>query len=168
MKKSKNNISAITRASKVKNIMSFPVITLTKDETVHKAMDLMSKHHFSTIVVTDKDKPIGLITEKEIISNIFLKSKNPKKVSLGNFTKKPIPKLAPNDSLLKASNIMAKDIRKLVVIDNNRLVGILTEMDVLKSFNIIYNNYKYLLWNPWYFVAIFLFLIIVFIYTILK
>ena len=65
-------------------------------------------------------------------------------------TKRPI-NIEPSASIHKASAIFkSKRVRHLVVVDlKGHVLGLISQTDVVQSFNRIYSNYQYLLWDPW-------------------
>ena len=163
------DLSQIYNNTYVKGIMSKSVLTLDQTDTIRQAMDLLSRHKFSTLVIEEKDKPVGIITEKDILQKVILKGKDPEKIKVGEVMDKGFFTIHPEDSLLKTSNIMErKSIKKMIVINGQgQLVGIVTETDIVKSFNAIYKSYKHLLWNPIIYVVIFFILLLIFLADII-
>lgn len=51
----------------VKSVMRYPPITIGPDGEVHHAAELMAKNHVSSVVITEKDEPVGIITTKDLI-----------------------------------------------------------------------------------------------------
>lgn len=167
LKKLSLNISKIKKSVLVKDIMSRKVVTLSKDDVVYKAVQLMDEKTISTVVISDGTKPIGIVTERDLVGKVLLKRKNPKKIKLfGIMTKKPIT-IEPSASIHKASAIFKnKRVRHLVVIDQKgHVLGLISQTDIVQSFNRIYSNYKYLLWDPW---LGFLFFILISVFFLLN
>ena len=69
--------------------------------------------------------------------------------------------------MLMASNYMKRtNVRKLVVVDDSgKLVGMLSQTDIIQSMNEIYESYKSLLWNPWYPLWIVFVILILYLFT---
>ena len=151
LKKLSLNISRIKKSVLVKDIMSRKVVTLSKDDAVYKAVELMDEKTISTVVISDGTKPIGIVTERDFVGKVLLKKKNPKKIKLSEImTKNPIT-IEPRASIHKASVISKnKRVRHLLVVDHKgQVLGLVSQTDIVQSFNRIYSNYKYLLWDPW-------------------
>lgn len=141
----KNNV-------RVKDVMSTTIFSLDKNEVVINAINLMGKKSLSSIVILDKQKPIGIVSESDLIKKILLINKDPKKTKIIDIMSKDPKKIGPMSSILYASNVMKKlKVRKLVVVDEDGdLLGILSQTDIIESMNKIYESYKTLLWNPSY------------------
>ena len=165
----KGNFSNIRKNILVKDIMSKEVVTLQKESSVKKSMILMTKYDFSSIVIKEDKKPIGIITEKDVMKRVFLKDLDPGKTKLQEVMTKSLKTASPNTSILKASNKLKQHhIKKLIVVDRKgNLVGILSQTDIIESMNRIYNSYKNLLWNPWFYFLLFILISILFIVEIL-
>lgn len=163
--KLKSVISKIRKNVYVKEIMSTDVLNLDKDDTVYKAIKVMADKSISTIVTIHGDKPVGIITERDLVKKLLLKGKDPKKVKIKDImTKNPIS-ITPDTSILRASNVMRlKNVRKLVVVDENKkLVGILSQTDIINSMQRIDNAYKKLFISPSFSVTLVVIVVILFI-----
>jgi len=148
----------------VKDIMPKKVLNLHADDYVFKAIDVMVEKSISTIVTKKDNKPIGILTERDLVKKMLLKNRDPKKTKIKEImTKKPI-EVHPDDTVLRASNIMKKHkVRKLVVVDdNNELVGILSQTDIIESLYEIEDAYKTLIWNPWFSIILIIIVLILF------
>jgi len=167
LKKLSLRISKIKKSVLVKDIMARKVVTLGKDDIVFKAAELMDEKTISTVVISDGTKPIGIVTEHDLVRKVLLKKKNPKKIKLSTvMTKKPIT-IEPVASIHKASAIFKnKRVRHLVVVDQEgHVLGLISQTDIVQSFNRIYSNYHHLLWDPW---LGFLFFVLISIFFLLN
>jgi CBS domain-containing protein len=144
-------ISVIQKSVLVKDIMSRDVISLDKNDTVFKAIEIMGNKSISTVVILDRKKPTGIVTERDLVKKILLKEKNPRKIKLSDIMTRSPKTINLDASIRKASNIMkTKKVRQLIVInEKGNTVGLISQTDIIKSMNRIYKNYKSLLWDPW-------------------
>ncbi|MEM3405711.1 MAG: CBS domain-containing protein [Candidatus Pacearchaeota archaeon] len=111
---------------KVKEIMN-KVIAIEHNISLREAAKIMSKKNIGSLVILKKDKIVGIITEKDIVDNA---SSLDKKVS--SFIKDNIITVDANDSLENAACLMSKyKIKRLPVLENDKLVGIITATDLL-------------------------------------
>lgn len=151
LKKLSLNISKIKKSVLVKDIMSRKVVTLSKNDTVYKAVELMDQKTISTVVISDGTMSIGIVTERDLVSRILLKRKDPKRTKISVIMSARPYTIEPKASVKKASNIFKKHhVRHLVVInDSGNVIGIISQTDIIKSFNRIYRGYSHLLWDPW-------------------
>ncbi|MEM3463694.1 MAG: CBS domain-containing protein, partial [Candidatus Bathyarchaeia archaeon] len=65
----------------VRDVMSSPVITIDEEAPANHVAELMDKHELGCIVVTNKEgKPIGIITERDLVTRVLAKNLKPDKV----------------------------------------------------------------------------------------
>ncbi len=150
LKKVMSKLWDIKKNVRVKDIMSKKSFSLDKNEKVMKAVRLMTEESISAIVILDKTKPIGIITERDLIKKVMLEKKDPSKLKISQIMSKEPKKIGPNSTILNASKVMKKlNVRKLVVVDEEgNMLGMLSQTDIIQSMNKIYESYKSLLWNP--------------------
>ncbi len=150
--KIKKHFWDIKRNVRVKDIMSTGLHTLDENVKVKDALNVMAKESISAIVIVDKSKPIGIVTERDLIRKVLLKNKDPSKLKLGEVMTKNPKKISPDATILIASNAMKKlSVRRLIVVNKEgNLLGILSQTDIIQSMNKIYESYRSLLWNPLY------------------
>ncbi|MFH1641406.1 MAG: ATPase domain-containing protein [Nanoarchaeota archaeon] len=118
---------------KVNEFMIKDVITEKSSSNVFDAAELMIKSGVSCLVILQNKKPIGLLTERSIIRNILLKGKNPKKIKT-NQAMHQIDTVNSDTGFFSLVNFMRKkNLRRVVVVDKNNLVGIVTETDVVNT-----------------------------------
>lgn len=122
----------------VQEIMTKNVVTIDCNETVLNACKTYKKHKVGCLVVMDKKIIVGIITERDIIERSILKGKDPKKTKVRDIMSTNIKTIHALASLEKASAIMKENnIKKLPVILNNEIVGIITETDLSRSIQTI-------------------------------
>jgi CBS domain-containing protein len=150
LKKTHSNFWDIKKNVMVKDVMSREIYSLDQKEKVSKAVELMCKESISSIIIIENKKPIGIITERDLIKKIIFTKQDPEKILISSIMSKNPKKIGPDSTILNASNIMKKlNVRKLVVVNNDgELIGMLSQTDIVKSMNKIYESYKALLWNP--------------------
>ncbi|HDQ06349.1 MAG TPA: CBS domain-containing protein [Candidatus Bathyarchaeota archaeon] len=114
---------------KVKDVMTTTVITIESNKTVAEATALMAENDVSNLIVMDNDTPIGIVTERDFVRRVLAKDK-PSKTKISEIMSTPLKLIDPDAPLKEAARIMVrKRIRKLPVIKDNKLVGIITTND---------------------------------------
>lgn len=122
---------------KISSIVSRDVITLNPDETLRSAIEKMHSSRVSCIVVTEDKKPVGILTERDVIQfigdNIDLNT-----TKLMTVMKGPIIAVSEEIEIPEAANIMAaKGLRRLVIVDKeNVITGIVTQTDIIRNMSI--------------------------------
>jgi CBS domain-containing protein len=111
--------------------MSTKVITVAQTEKVAKALSLMVKHKIGSVIVVDKGKPVGILTERDV-STRAAKSQNLKSMTLKTAMSKPLFTASPSMEIEDAVAAMVKnDIRRIPILEEGKLIGILTERDII-------------------------------------
>ncbi len=118
----------------VRDIMSRPPITTNENETVASVSKLMGKLDIGCVIIVDKSgNPAGIITERDIVQRVAAKNVLPSELKVAETMSKPVATINPSATVNDAAKIMNhKKIRRLAVIDNGKLVGIVTMKDILQ------------------------------------
>jgi CBS domain-containing protein len=113
-------------------IMTSPVVTVTINDTIGSAAAVMVRHEIGAVVVLDRDIPIGIITERDIVK-LLVKKKVALQKPLKSLLAKPLITATSRTSVQKALETMLRHkIRRLPIIDRKRLLGIVTEKDLMR------------------------------------
>jgi CBS domain-containing protein len=119
---------------KVEDVMVEGVITVDSDASVMKAVSLMNENEIGCLVVTRRGKAVGILTERDLLTRVIVKSKNPKKTKVREVMTKPLISGQPDMDLEEATKLMFKmKIKKLPVVESEgRLTGLITLTDVAR------------------------------------
>ncbi|MEE8400878.1 MAG: CBS domain-containing protein [Candidatus Hydrothermarchaeaceae archaeon] len=113
--------------------MTKNVKTITPDDIMENAAELMKKHRIGCLVVVDKDKPIGIVTERDIAYKIVAEGKGGD-IKVEEVMSKDLKTVGEDKSRVDAAKLMASHvIRRLPVLKKGKLVGIVTIEDIMKS-----------------------------------
>jgi len=117
----------------VKDIMTSPVVTLGENETIYKAAQLMDKHDVGCVIVTGKEgKPVGILTERDLIARVLAKNTLASKVKAGKVMTTPLLTIDPDETLAEAARKMSRlNVRRLGVVYKGNLEGIISSKDIL-------------------------------------
>jgi len=117
----------------VRDAMTREPRVVRRDTSVQEVVATMNKFDISSIIVVEEKRPIGMITHKDIISKILQPRIPPEAVTAREVMTTPIVTIDENASIDEAARLMAKKrIKKLVVITDNQLVGIITSSDLVR------------------------------------
>ncbi len=117
----------------VKDIMTKEVVTIDTNKSVFEAAALMTSKGLGCLVVVIKAYPVGIITERDIVRRIVAKRASPDVKVIDIMTKKLIT-IDPDTSLKEAARVMSTNkIRRLPVLKNNKLVGIVVASDFVRN-----------------------------------
>ena len=117
----------------VKNIMTKRIVTADQDDTVQKIAKKMVKYRVGSIIVTRKERPIGIITETDINKRVVAPAKDPKKLKAKDIMSSPIVHVRPNNDVSDIVHKMKKfKIRRFPVVENGKIIGIVTNTDIAR------------------------------------
>jgi CBS domain-containing protein len=117
----------------VKDIMTKEVVTIEANKTVFEAAELMSNRGIGCLIVVIKAFPVGIITERDIVRRIVAKHSSLDSKVTEVMTKTLIT-VAPDTSLREAARVMSGNkIRRLPVLKDNKLVGIIVASDFVRN-----------------------------------
>ena len=118
----------------VKDIMNPNVVSLGPEASLKEASELMAQQKIGSIVIVDGDKPVGIITERDFATKIMLKPYSAE-TKVSEVMSSPVIHVSSDQSVADIIDIMAnKDIRKVPVIDNGKVLGIVTGTEFLRLF----------------------------------
>ncbi len=119
---------------KLKKIMVKNVVTVNANVTVKKATEIMNKHEIGCLVVVSGGKPIGIVTERDMLKRIIHELREPEKTKVIDIMSKPLITAASKMRAGDAAKLMFEQkIKKLPVVENGRLVGLVTLTDLIRS-----------------------------------
>ena len=117
----------------IKDIMTKEVVTIETNKSVFEAAELMTSKGLGCLVVVIKAYPVGIITERDIVRRIVAKRASLDVKVIDIMTKKLIT-IDPDTSLKEAARVMSTNkIRRLPVLKNNKLVGIVVASDFVRN-----------------------------------
>ena len=122
---------------KIRNILQSKkqsIISVNPKNTVYEALEIMVQKNVGSILVMDDDKFAGIFTERDYARKLILQGKSSKETLIGEImTLNPVT-ITPDFSIEDCMHLMTdKFIRHLPVIENNKLIGIISIGDLVKS-----------------------------------
>lgn len=118
----------------VKDVMSSPVLTVDLDKTTKNAADILRRRRRGSLIVTKNGKPVGIITDTDLIKNVVAKNLLPSKVKVKSIMSKPLVVISADSSILDATRKMKRNnIKRLPVMENKKLVGIVSLSDIARN-----------------------------------
>ncbi|MCR6623251.1 MAG: CBS domain-containing protein [archaeon YNP-LCB-024-027] len=120
----------------VKDYMSRVILSADKNLSVFEAAKLMVEKKIPYIIVLDGGKPVGIVTEEDLISKVLAADRDPKITKLSDIMTTPLLTIDPDATLSEAAAIMSeKRVRKLPVVRDGIIYGVLTTQDVANYLN---------------------------------
>src|SRR2546429_5548366 len=119
----------------VRDVMTRSVIVIDPDRSILDAAKRMAAKKIGGLVVVEHGRPIGLVTDREILWRVTAKEKNPAKVTVREIMTSPVVTVSPLTTLRAAARLMLdKKTRWLVVTRLDKVEGIITASDLTEGF----------------------------------
>ena len=117
----------------VRDVMTRTVVTATPEMTAAQAGKKMVEKRVGSIIIVTDDKPVGIVTESDMVAKVIFKNVKPSSIKLEQLMSKPLITTKSSDDVHDAVLMMVqKKIRRLPVLDGDELVGIITDADVIQ------------------------------------
>lgn len=107
------------------------VYTISPDETVYQALQVMAEKEIGALVVIENDKMVGIFSERDYARKVILKGKHSQRTLVKEIMTTHVIHASPDQKVQKSLSLMTKNrFRHLPVLEDERLVGILSIEDV--------------------------------------
>jgi PAS domain S-box-containing protein len=127
-------LASYTLSKEVSEIMTSDVAVIASSENVREAAELMASQNISCLVAMDNDAVVGIFTERDLLKRIVAVKRDPARTSLKDVMSTPVVTVPSDYSVLSARRLLEKTgIRRLVVVDDETLRGVITQTDILKA-----------------------------------
>lgn len=115
----------------IRDVMTKDVISVAPTDSLKHAAELMQHHDIGSLPVCSDGKVEGIITDRDLLTRGVATGKNPSKTPVSDCMTSPAVKIQPSDDPHGAAMMMSRQrIRRLPVVDNQQLVGIVSLGDL--------------------------------------
>ena len=112
-----------------------PPVKVSTSDPASKIIHNMLKNNIGSVIVIEDDRPVGIITEKDLLNRVIMAQREPERTYAKEIMSTPVVTIDANKPLTHALKIMwNKEIRRLAVVKEGSLMEILTERRVLEKF----------------------------------
>jgi CBS domain-containing protein len=129
----KQYLRDLSRYKEVKDIMSLDVVTITPEASMAEAAGIMGEKHIGSLIVTKYDTPVGIVTERDLLSKVLALEKDLKEEKVETVMSYPLVTIGPTVKIKEAAQIMVQKKSRLAVFDCGKLVGVVTASDLIRS-----------------------------------
>ncbi len=113
--------------------MSKTVYTIDEGSEIGEAAKLMAQRDIGSLVVMVEGKPVGIITERDVMREVSRPGGDHLQRKVSSVASKPLVTISPSTEIWKAfATMLRKKVRRLPVVKNGNILGIVTERDLLK------------------------------------
>lgn len=118
----------------VRDVMTREPRVVRRDTNVQEVVATMNKFDISSVIVVQEKRPVGMITHKDIVAKIVQQRIPPDAIKAIEIMTTPVVSISEDASIEEAARLMSKKrIKKLAVVRDDELVGIVTSYDLLKA-----------------------------------
>jgi CBS domain-containing protein len=118
----------------VREAMTTNVKTVRPFSTVKDVVQKMNKFGIGSVLVVEEERPVGIITERDIMRSIAEPFFDPSVVKAKDIMSPQLVTISGDVSVEEAARLMvSRKIKKLPVVEDEKLVGIVTSMDVMRA-----------------------------------
>ena len=115
----------------VRDIMNKSIISVDKDDTIRMAVNKMVHGGIGAVIVTEKDKPVGILTERDILKFIANEKMDLDNSKVENIMSAPLISVDSSSSLEEAAGVMlTNNIRRLIIKEKDEYVGIISQREL--------------------------------------
>jgi CBS domain-containing protein len=118
-------------AKSIRDAMTADPRSIGASASVVEAAQLMREKHIGSLPITDDEQLVGMITDRDITTRVVAEAADPKTTSVGDVSSRDLISVEPDNDLDEALQLMAShQVRRLPVVENGRLVGIVAQADI--------------------------------------
>ena len=118
-------------AKSVRDAMTEDPRSIDASASVVEAAQLMREQHIGSLPITDDDQLVGMITDRDITTRVVAEAADPQMTSVGEVYSRDLISVEPDKDLAEALQLMARhQVRRLPVVEDGRLVGIVAQADI--------------------------------------
>jgi CBS domain-containing protein len=116
----------------IKDVMNRNVIAVKPETSVREAAKVMAKYHIGSLIILEENRIAGIITEGDILRKVIVEGKDLDETKVRDIMTEKVFTIEPDKTIEDAVRLMMeKKIKKLPVIENEKLVGIITASDIM-------------------------------------
>jgi len=132
----------------VRDVMTRKVKSVGVTQPIIEAIQLMYKHDIGSVIVIQRGKPVGIITDRDLIRNIALSQLDPMSLTAKDVMSTPLITIDENATIEEAAQMMVRNrVKRLPVLRGEKLVGIITVTDIARATPQLVKVFDDLVWS---------------------
>ena len=117
----------------VNDIMIQQVVTIHPEAPMNQVAKIMGERHIGSLIVIENDEPVGIVTERDLLSKVISQGLDPGKIIVERVMSSPLISIGPYTSIKETARTMIRKKGRLAVFKADKLVGIVTASDLIKT-----------------------------------
>ena len=127
-------INTVLTVEELLKVKGRGIWSVSPQATAYEALEMMADKNVGALLVVDKEKVVGIFSERDYARKVILKGKSSRDTAVSELMSQTVFYVTPKNTLQESMALMtAKQIRHLPVMENDRLAGIVTLGDVVKK-----------------------------------
>ncbi len=123
----------LERYKLVEEIMTPKVFTIAPEESMDRAARIMGSKHIGSLIVKKYETPVGIVTERDLLTKVFAKHREPSEETVENNMSYPLTTICYTAKIKEAAQMMIEKKCRLGVFDCGKMMGIVTASDLIRS-----------------------------------
>jgi CBS domain-containing protein len=121
-------------AKSVKDLMTPDPTTVPPETTVSEAAERMARKDVGPLPIVENDRLVGIVTDRDLVVRVLAEGRDPSSTTVREVASEELVTASVDDDLVTTLELLAKhQVRRLPVIDGDRLVGIVAQADVARE-----------------------------------
>ena len=117
----------------VRDVMNSPVISASSDNTIEDVASIMKEHKIGSIIIMENEKPLGIVTDWDIVSNAVARDLKPSMLKAKEIMQK-LHTIEGEEGVTAPARLLRQhNIKRLGVVYKGKLVGIISASDVISG-----------------------------------
>jgi CBS domain-containing protein len=118
----------------IREVMTSEVKACEPTATVVEVAKLMAQEDVGPIPIVEDGRLIGIVTDRDIVVNVVAKGTDVNTTTVGDIASRDLVTISPDDDMNDALGLMAANqVRRLPVVEGDRLVGIVAQADIART-----------------------------------
>jgi len=123
---------SVVTSLKVRELMVPNPVKIESNALIIEAAKLMRDKNIGSVIVVEKRKVLGIVTERDLVRRVLAENRDLKTVKMREIMSTPVFSISPEEEVVNAAHIMRqRGIRRVVVMDKEALIGIITTNDLV-------------------------------------
>jgi CBS domain-containing protein len=121
-------------ARSVKDLMTSDLTTVAPETSVSEAAERMAREDIGPLPVVENDRLVGIVTDRDLVVRVLAEGRDPRSTTVREVASEDPVTVTADDDLVTTLDLLAKhQVRRVPVVDGDRLVGIVAQADVARE-----------------------------------
>ena len=121
-------------AKSVKDLMTSDLTTVAPETSVLEAAERMAREDIGPLPVVEKERLVGIVTDRDLVVRVLAEGRDPRSTTVREVASEDPVTVSVDDDLVTTLDLLAKhQVRRVPVVDGDRLVGIVAQADVARE-----------------------------------